>query len=415
MARYADTVIRRTVASRSRCVSHEAAVLVVMLLVGGCASGQATTSVSATAVQGSASPVPPSAASASAAAVATPRAVEDVLDEIITSTAGTTGAGVSAAVIDPSVSWEGFAGAADADFGRPLTTDTTLAMASVTKAALAALALRLAEQGELDLDAPIERYLPDDLSVDTNGATVREALAHRSGIGEHTSSENFFVEVLDDPERTWTAREVLEFAGPPDFEAGEGWAYSNTNYVLAALAIEEVTGEPVGAVMRRELLDPAGLDRMVYQPDEPPVEPLAVGQTNLDGTGGSERIEGGDLLPTRAFATAAGGAGGMAADAPSLARWGAALYGGQVLSPDSLEQMLAFEQAEGGHYGLGTERVTLPDGTTAVGHSGLIPGFSSGLLYVPDKDRTAAVLVNSDAVDAMAIARRLLDAMDEAS
>ena len=385
-----------------------------MLLVGGCASGQATTAVSTTAVPGSVSPPSPTAAPASAPTATAPRAVEDVLDEIITSTAEATGAGVSAAVIGPSSSWEAVAGAADVDSGRPITTDTTFAMASVTKTALAALALRIAEQGTFDLDAPIERYLPDDLGVDTNGATLREALAHRSGIGEHTSSEGFFDAVLQDPERTWTAREVLEFAGPPTFEAGEGWSYSNTNYVLTAVAIEETTDEPVGAVMRRELLEPTGLDRMVYQPDEPPVEPLAVGYTSLDGAG-AERIEGGDLLPTRAFATAAGGAGGMAADATSLARWGAALYGGDLLSPDSLEQMLAFEDTDGGGYGLGTERISLPDGTTAVGHSGLIPGFSSALLYVPDEDRAAAVLLNADSADAMGVARRLLAAMGEGS
>ena len=407
-------MIHRTVPSRSRSVSREAVVLVAALLVGGCASGQATTSASAPAVPGSAAPASPTAVPASASAATAPPAVEDVLDEIVSSTAQATGAGVSAAVIGPSSSWDGAAGAADVDSGRPITTDTTFAMASVTKTALAALALRLAEQGILDLDAPIERYLPDDLGVDTNGATLREALAHRSGIGEHTSSD-FFEAVQRDPERTWTAREVLEFAGPPTFEAGEGWSYSNTNYVLTALAIEEVTGEPVGAVMRRELLEPADLDRMVYQPDEPPVEPLAVGYTSLDGTGAAERIEGGDLLPTRAFATAAGGAGGMAADATSLARWGAALYGGDLQSPDSLEQMLTFEDVEGGGYGLGTERRSLPDGTSAVGHSGLIPGFSSALLYVPDEDRAAAVLINADSADAMGVARRLLAAMDEGS
>ena len=312
----------------------------------------------------------------------------------------------------PSLDWQGVAGEADA--GRPVTPDTMFAMASVTKPVLAALTLRLAEQGKLDLDAPIAEYLPDGLDVDTNGATVRHALGHRSGIGEHTVDPDFFEAVTGEPERTWTPEEVVAYAGPPSFEAGSGWEYSNTNYVLVALALAEVTGEPVGTLLRRELLDPAGIDRLVYQPDAPPSEPLAIGHSDMDAGDRGQTISGGDLLPTRAFATAAGGAGGMAADAPSLARLGAGVYGGDLLSADSLEQMLAFEDADGGAYGLGTAKIPLRDGTVAVGHDGLIPGFASALLHVPGEDLTAAVLVNTDnpgsPADPMALARLMLAA-----
>jgi D-alanyl-D-alanine carboxypeptidase len=249
----------------------------------------------------------------------------------------------------------------------------------------------------VDLDAPISRYLPGDLGVDLNGATVRQVLGHQSGIGEHTLEPSFLTEVARDPLRRWKPREVLAYAEGPQFAPGSEFRYSNTNYVLLGLLVEHVTGRPFGDVLREEILDPLRLPAFVYQPDEAPQGELAVGLTTYpDTTGALQPISGGGLVPTLALATAAGSAGGIAADAISLAQWGRALFDGHVLSDASLAAMLDFDHPDGVPYGLGVMQVEPAKGQKVVGHNGGIPGFSSALLHDRDRDITVAVLVARD-------------------
>jgi D-alanyl-D-alanine carboxypeptidase len=101
-------------------------------------------------------------------------------------------------------------------------------------------------------------------------------------------------------------------------------------------------------------------------------------------------------VPTLALATAAGAAGGIAADAVSVARWGRALFGGHVLSDSSLAAMLDVDHPDGVPYGLGVMQVEPTTGLKLVGHNGGIPGFSSALLHDRERDVTVAVLVARD-------------------
>ena len=338
----------------------------------------------------------PPAPSPSAEPAPTAAPLDERFDALLREAQDDTGAGIAISIIHPTITWNGSLG--DADAGRPMTSDTSFAIGSVTKTFMAALVLRLDEAGRVDLDAPLAGYLPRDIGIDLNRATVREALGHRSGIGEHTSTAAFFEDVLAEPARTWEPREALAYAVAPQFDAGADWGYSNSNYVVLALLVEEVTGLRVAAAMEDELLGPAGLDKIVFQPDAAPAGPLAVGQSDFDGDGRVEPIAGGGLLPTRALATAAGGAGGMASDAPSLARWGELLYGGDILSDESMAAMTDFRPSGSVGYGLGTIRLVYTEGHVGVGHNGSIPGFSSALVHLPDAGVTVAVLINADLV-----------------
>ena len=142
-----------------------------------------------------------------------------------------------------------------------MTSATQFAVGSITKTFLAALVLRLVDDGLVALDRPVSDYLPDDLGVDLNGATVAQVLGHRSGIGEHTT-DAFFAAVVAEPGRAWTAREALAYAEPPQFDAGSRFSYTNTNYLLAGLMIEAVTGRLLATVLRDEILAPEGLDHV---------------------------------------------------------------------------------------------------------------------------------------------------------
>jgi D-alanyl-D-alanine carboxypeptidase len=301
--------------------------------------------------------------------------------------------GIAAAIVTIDGTWSGAAGVGDPATGTALSRDAEFDIGSVSKTLLAALVLNEVEAATMDLDAPLARYLPDDFDAISNGATVRQALGHRSGIAEHVE-EAFIEQILSDCSRAWTAAEVAALIPSPSVGSGSRFEYSNSNYILLGIALEQTSNRELGWLVRA-LLAPLDLPRVVFQPDEIPLEPLALPHLDLDQDGAWDHLDTGGLLPCRAMATAAGAAGGVAADAPSLAKWGWLLYGGGVLNPSSLAAMTAIGP-EG--YGLGTARYQVAD-TIGFGHAGSIPGYGSLLIVIP-RDRLAlAVLVNGDRGD----------------
>jgi len=158
--------------------------------------------------------------------------------------------------------------------------------------------------------------------------------------------------------------------------------------------VENVTGEPLSVVLRRDLIDPAGLDRVWVQTDERPTPPLTVA---VDTPDQPLVVPNGPFLPSRARASSAEGGGGMAADAPSIALWGYQLYGGHVIDPALVDQMTdgkvynaeatIFDQ-----YGLGTMRAYI-DGHWVFGHLGDIEVYTSMLMVWPETGTAVAALV----------------------
>jgi D-alanyl-D-alanine carboxypeptidase len=160
--------------------------------------------------------------------------------------------------------WEGAAGLADPDTGRPMTPETPARIASNTKTFVAAAVLRLAEEGKLDIDDPIEDHLPEEFveildgdGYDTDAITIRHLLNHTSGLFDHTASPNFEPQILADPKHRWTRAEQVQCAvdwGGPHGEPGEYYTYCDTGYVLLGGIIEQVSGLPM-AIAVRKLLD----------------------------------------------------------------------------------------------------------------------------------------------------------------
>lgn len=300
--------------------------------------------------------------------------------------------GLSAAVLlgerDP---WAGAAGGADPERDRPMTPATQFAIGSMTKSFVAALVLRLIEGKHLTRHDPIASYLPT--GIDSNGATVEDVLAHRSGIREHVTPR-FVKELLREPSRAWTPAEVLRHQEGPAGSRGRS-AYSSTNYILLGMVIEHISGAPLGTSMRELLLDPLRLDRVIYQGTEAPPTPRATGLTHLAGEVPVAIRDTSGLLPCRSVATAAGAAGGLAADAESLARWAFLLYGGAaILQPEGQRVHMG-----GDNHAFGSTRFEL-DGEQAVGHPGRIPGYRGAFAYLPSLEMSCAVLINTDAQDA---------------
>jgi D-alanyl-D-alanine carboxypeptidase len=315
--------------------------------------------------------------------------------------------GVAAAVVwADHGTWAGAAGTADGD--APLDPAAQFGIGSVTKVIIAAQILQLAEAGAVDLDQPITGYLDDELP--TNGATVRQVLGMRSGIAEYAGDPR---KACADLAATYSMQDLIPgLSDETLFEPGTRFRYTNANYLLAGLLIEEVTGGSVAATLRSGVLADPGLERLIYQDEERPEPPLAAPFVVMPGSepvpGPKEVLRlGAGYLPARCLAATAGPAGGMASDPMTLARWGYLLYGGSVLGDEALTAMATFQD----DYGLAAHDHASAFGVPAIGHEGTVPGYVAQLLAFPDDGLTIAVLANTNGNEASmtAIAGRLRD------
>jgi D-alanyl-D-alanine carboxypeptidase len=307
-------------------------------------------------------------------------------------------AGVSATIISPHGTWSDAAGKAAGD--RDVTADTQFSIASITKAVTAAQVMQLVEAGELDLDDPVADHLPSDIAFDTNGATIRHLLGHRSGIPNYGDT----ADLTADPLRFWTPAELLA-AIPAGRKTIDGESdYANTNYLLLGMVIEEVTGRSVARVLRDGVLGIDGVERLIYQPEEIPTEPIAF--ENGRSTAWFESM--GGFLPTYAF-TSDGAAAAMASDSVSLARWWRAFCAGQIVTQASVTEMMPTTD----WYGLGIGNDW--DMSGVVGHGGSDTDGNAMAGCLPERGIAFAVLANRslDVVDTRTVGSSLLQVVKQ--
>lgn len=318
------------------------------------------------------------------------------------------GGGMSATVMTAEGTWSGTTGTADGV--RDLQVDDQFAIASITKSVVAAQVMLMVEAGELGLDDLVADHLPGDLQFDTNGATIRHLLSHRSGIPD-------YYDLLDssqqtDPQRVWTPTEILQLLPTQRTPPGRTFSYTETNYLLLSLVIEHLRGRPLANVLRDGALAVDRLERLVYQPEQSPTEPIAMpaGASNavLEARGG--------YLPSLASATAYHASGAIASDSPSLARWWRAFCAGEIVSRASLTEMSKFQPAAHlGSYGLGVYNPA--NGyAPAFGHTGQLPGYMSWAACLPEDEAVIVVLTNHEVDDghlafSHELARPLVDAL----
>jgi D-alanyl-D-alanine carboxypeptidase len=303
--------------------------------------------------------------------------------------------GASAAIVFPDGSeWTGAAGYADSQSKRAMTSATALSFASITKLATASLAMRLVEQGRLTLDDPIHHWYPAWRGDPR--ATVRDLLGHTSGLGD--PSESWSAQLIRHPRRVLSQSQYLAATPKPGPRTSDA-QYSDAGFVLAGLIDGRAAREPVAEAMRREVLAAPGGRGLALQPAEQPHEPVAHAYVYPHGFNAPVDLhDGSSLLPSRAWATLAPTAAGLAGDVPSLALWGHALLGGHVLAPASLREMTHFHRfSELVGYGLGTMLDTL-DGHVLWGHLGHSPGTHTELWHLPREDLTIAIAWNDELI-----------------
>jgi CubicO group peptidase (beta-lactamase class C family) len=303
---------------------------------------------------------------------------------------GVPGAAASVVFADGK-QWSGAAGDAVLKPRRAMTTDTSFPFDSVTKMAVAALAMRLVEQDKLALDDPIRRWYPRWRG--DPAATVRDLLGHTSGLGDPPPEH--WIDVVGHPRRPVTARDYLA-ATPKPGPRTEAAEYSNAGYLVLGMVLARAASEDVTSALRREVLG----DGLAFQPGERAHEPHAHSYwypRNL-----TDRVDATDrsgLLPRRHFSAMTSTAGALAGDVPSLARWADALFAGDVVSDESLREMTRFHAGafwEG--YGLGVAKAGVDD-HELWGHTGDGLGSHTELWHLPKEDLTIAVSWNDDVID----------------
>lgn len=284
-------------------------------------------------------------------------------------------------------------GLSDLEAKTPLRPSDRMPAGRVGKTFVAAVALQLVQEGKLSLDDKLERLLGGEkwfARLPNSGElTLRTLLNHSSGIPNHAEDSDFLKELFNHSARDVKHEELLTYVlgKPPLFPAGMGSHYSDTNYILVGLAVEKTTGKTLYALVAERILKPLRLDATIPS-DAPSLPSVANGYLK-----GKPVIVGGRFTINPQWEWAGGG---FASTAKDLARWAQALYGGQVLRPETSGGMLqSLTSVEGRGSGLGTQIHESKWGYV-YGYDGEFPGYLSHIRYYSYFKIAVAVQVNAD-------------------
>ncbi|MFJ9032801.1 serine hydrolase domain-containing protein [Streptomyces sp. NPDC102274] len=297
--------------------------------------------------------------------------------------------------------WKGAAGVGDLRTGAPRGADDRFRIASITKTFVATVMLQLESERRLDLDDTVETWLPGVVrghGHDGRKITVRQLLNHTSGvfdfINDPAYEEKYLVPgFLKNRYKTRTPQEAVDaaMAHAPTFVPGSRYAYSNTNYVLAALIMERVTGNAYEHEVRTRIIEPLRL-RATVMPGNSSLMPRPSGRaySKLGEDSAGARIY--DITHQNASQTWA--EGDMISSAGDLNRFFSALMRGELLAPEQLKAMktTVFDS----DYGLGIERLTASCGARVWGHTGGWIGSLSYAVTTEDGGHSFALNLNGD-------------------
>ncbi|MGC0415912.1 serine hydrolase domain-containing protein [Embleya sp. AB8] len=298
-------------------------------------------------------------------------------------------------------SWTGTAGVADLRTGAPVDATGKIHIASVTKTFVATVLLQLAGEGRVRLDETIDHYVPG--IPEGNVVTLRQILNHTSGYYDFTH-DHTIVPDWSDPAmnqawldqgrwKTWSARDLVNRAiGPnsghsPTNRPGEAQNYSNTNYLIAGLIIENVTGKSYSHEIERRILRPLHLRDTSFAGTSPTIRsPFA--HTYLVTPTGPQDATTGSWTVLRS-------AGEMISTTNDLIRFDQALLSGRLLRPAELREMkTVYGDDSTGIYGLGLHRLTLTCGPI-YGHTGGGAGWETWMFGTPDANRQLALAIST--------------------
>jgi CubicO group peptidase (beta-lactamase class C family) len=270
---------------------------------------------------------------------------------------------------------------------------------SISKQFTAAAILLLQEEKKLSIDDAVGKYIPG--LTRGNEVTIRQILSHTSGYQDYWP-EDYLMTPMMKPQ---TAQQIIDTWAekPLDFEPGTQWQYSNTNFVIAGLIVEKVSGEKLMDFLGEHIFHPLGM-RSVWNSDE-------IKLTSPDATPYVRAALGPLRLAPKEGRGWMFAAGELAMTAHDLALWDESLLARSILKPESYDQMFTevkLKDGKGTHYGLGVQ-VSSDNGHRVIEHGGEVTGFVSQNTVLPDDGIAVVVLTNHMAGGAEQIAQLVAD------
>ncbi len=293
-------------------------------------------------------------------------------------------------------------GVSDRDTKIPMKPTDRMLAGSVGKTFAAATALQLVKDGKLGLDDKIEKYLGREpwfaRLPNAREITVRQLMNHSSGLVRYEFKDQFTKDLTANPEKHWQPAELVAYllGEKAPFEAGKGWDYSDTNYIVLGMIIEKVTGKKFYDEANKRLLKPLKLTNTIPQ-DGPRLKGVVQGYAGPNNPfgGKDEMIHDGKFTINPQFEWTGGG---YASTAEDLARWASMMYEGKAYSPELLPHVIdgiaAPMLGPQSKYGLGVI-IRQTSAGKSYGHSGFFPGYMTDMMYFPDQKIAIAVQVNT--------------------
>ncbi len=325
------------------------------------------------------------------------RRLEDTVIEIMADN------GIPGAIVYVEVpgegKWEAVLGLADIAAQAAMDPGYSYRVGSISKTFTATVVLQLVDEGAISLDDTLASFAIEPAMPGCGEITMRMLLNHTSGLFEYTADERFGELSQEDMLRKWAPEELIAFAAEhePYFPPGEGWEYSNTNFILQGIIVEQVTGNSLAQEIASRITAELGLPET-----ELPTQPELRGEYShgylYARDLGDEGAEGGKELAdvTAAFDPSwAWAAGAMVSDLSDLKVWVKALVEGDLLGEElQSERLTTVEAWQGSDYGLG-----IAEYEGFWGHPGDLPGYSNAMMYNPESGATIILMLNKNPND----------------
>jgi len=309
--------------------------------------------------------------------------------------------GASIMIKDQHGAWAGSSGKADISSNINLQACNRFLIASISKVFTAAAVFRYIDEGMISLDDNISKWLSNDVVSqieNAEDAKIKHLLNHTSGIADYYTLK-YELDRINKEYNNWRQEDVLKYAygKSATHSLGATYYYSNTNFLLLGIILENVSGLSLETVYQNEVFTPLNLASAYFGKEIPIPGDVVKGYVDIYGNG--QYVES-EFLYKDELNTADGG---IVINAYDLGIFFEALMKGQLISNNSLTEMTAwFDLPEGwideefGHFqnGLGIEHNNTDYGFS-VGHTGGIDGFLSIAQYFPEHDATFILLVNS--------------------
>jgi serine beta-lactamase-like protein LACTB, mitochondrial len=296
--------------------------------------------------------------------------------------------GLSVAIVsDNQLCYANGFGTADLENATPAKSSTVYRIGSLSKTITAAAVMRLAEQGKLDLDAPVQKYCPAFPAKQWT-VTARQLLAHLGGVRDY-NNQRFLEEYFSTRHYDSVGESLDIFKNDPLLqEPGTKYSYSTYGYNLLGCAIEGASSMTYENYIRENVLKPAGMTRTgvddIFQII--PNRARGYGKTRVGVVRNTAPTDTSNKIP----------AGGLVSTAEDLGRFYTALQGGMLVGPKTLEQIWTPQKTRDGQqipYGLGW-RVGERKGVKEVYHGGAAAGFSTFLYVLPEKGVAVVLMAN---------------------